>query len=125
MPCNCDHLEANDLEKEGSKVACLLEELFKGRKINKSHFDGYHPDIYAQGTTRGKVSTLTATLCNLLRKEKDVTKFSLELQVWWRDHQKADREKYRREFRAKRQAKQKEAALKKLTPAERRVLGLD
>lgn len=33
---------------------------------------------------------LTSELCSKL-KTTDVTKYSLELQMWWRDHQEADR----------------------------------
>lgn len=102
MPCNCDHLEATNLEIEISRVACLLDEI-KGRKINKNNWRGYHPEIYGK-VTRRLGDEYTAKLCSIL-KEKDVSKYSLEMQIWWRDHQKADEERLEEE---------KECALKEI-----------
>ena len=59
---------------------------------------------------------LTSRLFGKL-KFVDVTRYSLELQIWYRDHQKADREEKRvRELR--------NAALAKLTDEECELLGL-
>ena len=38
----------------------------------------------------------TRRLCKHLKECEDVTQYSLEMQIWWRDHQKFD-EKRRRE----------------------------
>lgn len=98
MPCNCDHLEATELEVEISKVACLLGEL-KGVKINKSHWEGYHPNIYGK-VTKKLADKLTSQLCLILRNE-DVSKYSLEMQMWWRDHQEADKKRIEEELKAR------------------------
>lgn len=58
------------------------------------------------------------------RKETDVTKHSLEMQVWWRDHQEADRQRVAREVSDSKTQTERNAALSKLTPYERRLLGL-
>lgn len=90
MPCNCDHLEANQLELETSKVACLLDEL-SGKPIDKNCWDGYHSRVYNK-CSRELANELTLKLCSKLKKV-DVTKYSLEMQIWWRDHQEIDKSK--------------------------------
>jgi len=62
----------------------------------------------------------TAELCSWCR-ENDVQEQSLELQIWWRDHQKHDAKREAEE--AKKKAKRKKA-LAKLTKEERKLLGL-
>ncbi len=90
MPCDCSHLEASSLEREISEVACLLDEL-DGKPVESSHRRGYHPRVYNK-VTRELGDSLTAELCSRL-KTTDVTRYSLEMQMWWRDHQAADRKK--------------------------------
>jgi hypothetical protein len=62
-------------------------------------------------------------LCSRLQK-LDVTKYSLEMQVWWRDHQKADKERLERGIREATELKARAEAMAKLTPYERGLLGL-
>lgn len=118
MPCNCDHLEPHAKELELSRVACLLDEL-KGKPLNKSHWDGYHHSVYGKAVDGDK---LTASLCDWLQK-LDVKKQSLEMQIWWRDHQAADKARIQREVNAEASKRARAAALAKLTPHERRLLG--
>lgn len=116
MPCNCDHMEASGREKESSRVREFL------REINQQPFNHKERNEYY-----GCVKTLdrdTATLCEWCASH-DVSEMSLELQLWWRDHQHADRARERRERSEAKQEKLRQAAVKKLTPAERRVLGLE
>lgn len=119
MPCNCDHLKATDREREASRVLCLLDEL-DGKQWNQNSWEGYHPSIYNKSFS---VDVLTSELCARLQKE-DVSKYSLELQIWWRDHQKVDKERVERELQARKDAKDKKSAIAKLTPYERKLLGL-
>jgi len=49
---------------------------------------------------------------------------SLELQTWWRDHQEHDKARLQREMKDKKDAKSRRAALKKLSPRERKLLGV-
>jgi len=67
---------------------------------------------------QGDLDRLTAHLCERL-KSVDLAPYSLELQMWWRDHQKADRD--REENRV---LELRNAALAKLTDEECRLLGL-
>lgn len=119
MPCNSDYMEADRREIEISRVACLLDEL-DGLPIKKNHWDGYHPLVYNK-PDRG--NELVAELCEKLRNT-DVTRYSLEMQIWWRDHQAADKERLEAELRDATRRQEKEAALAKLTPHERKLLGL-
>ena len=67
---------------------------------------------------QGDLDRLTAHLSGKL-KSVDVTSYSLELQIWWRDNQKADRD--REENRV---LELRNAALAKLTDEECRLLGV-
>ncbi|MGH1470146.1 MAG: hypothetical protein ACRBCS_03075 [Cellvibrionaceae bacterium] len=74
----------------------------------------------------GEVSAIdqhTAMLCEFCQKN-DVSKYSLELQIWWRDHQKADKDRLEREQEAIKTKAEKDVALEKLTDYERKLLGL-
>jgi hypothetical protein len=66
---------------------------------------------------------MTRTLCSWCQRN-DVTKKSLELQIWWRDHQKWDREREAAEKQEQERKRLRKSALSKLTPAERKALKL-
>ncbi len=108
MPCNCDHMEPSEHERESYRVLSYLREI--GLPTGK--YDRNY----------GRVKTIhedTATLCEWCQHHPDeVTTKSLELQIWWRDHQAADRKK---EEQAKAEAEHKalvQQAKAKLTPEE-------
>lgn len=123
MPCNSDHMEASTRERDLSRVACLVDEINGKKRIDRAHWDGYHPRVYNEGLSKEKADAMVSELCAFL-SGADVTRYSLEMQTWWRDHQEADR-KRRADERAKTNRRRLKAqALNKLTPAERRVLGL-
>jgi hypothetical protein len=121
MPCNSDHMNANSYEQQLSRVACLLDEL-AGKKWDRSWWDGYHPRVYCKAD-KGLGDLMVSELCEALQS-RDVTKYSLEMQIWWRDHQAADKERCERELANAKNDAEREAALAKLTPAERKLLGL-
>jgi hypothetical protein len=106
----------------------LLDELdFKGPPDPQSGgWDGYDNRAYNKADRR-LADALTQELCDRIANielEGDLTGYSLELQVWARDHKVADAKRKKREAAAKKRAVAKEKALAKLTPAERKVLGL-
>lgn len=111
MPCNCDHMEPTKHEQESKKVLGFLKELDK--YTGEIPFYGMPEQIHEQ----------TALLCKECQT-RDVTKHSLELQLWWRDHQEADRQKLLKEQKTAKQIKDKEAVLNKLTTYERQLLGI-
>jgi len=119
MPCNSDYMEASGKEVGLSQVACLLDEL-DGKAIDTSHWRGYHPAVYNKPVDG---DALVAELCKRLQSV-DVTKYSLEMQMWWRDHQRADKRRIEFELARAKTEKDKAAALAKLTPHERKLLSL-
>jgi len=119
MPCDSSYMEANGLEIRLSQVACLLDEL-DGKKINQDHWRGYHPRVYNQ---RADGDKMVAMLCKRLQ-DVDVKDYSLEMQIWWRDHQAADKARVKAKLAAAADAKEKKAAIAKLTPHERKLLGI-
>lgn len=131
MPCNSDHLEPMRREIDASRVLCVLDELNAGRPIDDHRVPqwwyGYHPSAYMRILSKEDVDRWTAEACGKLSKLKPaaIRKMSLELQLWWREHQKADAERKARERREERDKELRAQALAKLTPAERRALGVD
>ena len=121
MGCRNDDQKATNQELLLSRVACLLDEL-DGKSINPHHWRGYHPRVYncVHGTLGDE---LVSQLCSRLQT-LDVKKYSLEMQIWWRDHQAADKARCENELRIARTNKEREAILAKLSPHERKVLGL-
>jgi hypothetical protein len=118
MGCRSDYMEPTDREIELGRVLSLLAEL-DGQKVDhsKSTYDfGYE-------NRSDSLDAKTAELCARC-KTIDVTKYSLELQFWWREHQAADarREEKERQIAA-RQAKLEEVK-KKLTKKEQILLGI-
>jgi len=115
MPCDSSHLEADGREVESSKVREFLREV-TGKPFNHRRRAEYY----------GNVKTLdadTAELCGICQTV-DVSRFSLELQLWWRDHQEADAKKAADVKRQAEEAEARDRALRKLSDAERALLGV-
>lgn len=120
MGCNTDYMAAKANEIQLSRVACLLDELDTGCAINKSHWSGYHPLVYSQNFN---ADAMVSELCEKLQST-DVSKCSLEMQMWWRDHVEADKQRANNEVAKAKTDEEKQAAIAKLTPHERKILGL-
>lgn len=122
MPCDSSYLNASGREIELSRVACLLDEL-DGKPINASYWDGYHPLVYGKC---GEINEdkLVSKLCSRLQNI-DVKKQSLEMQIWWRDHQIADKKRLKNELKEKKNKISRAAAIAKLTKYERKLLHLE
>jgi hypothetical protein len=128
MPCNSDHLEATQLEVECSRMYLLLGELAGGGPPDSSSsaWAGYDDRAYCKAD-RALADELTQELCDRIANielEGDLTTYSLELQIWARDHKIADAKRKKREAAEKTKAAIRKAALAKLTPAERKALGI-
>ncbi|MEI8017715.1 MAG: hypothetical protein WCH39_05905 [Schlesneria sp.] len=121
MACNSEYMNASGYEQEVSRVACLLDEL-AGKPIDRSWWKGYHPLVYCNSNC-DMGDRMVRQLCDAL-KSCDVTQYSLEMQIWWRDHQAADKARLERELRQTTSDNEREAALAKLTHEERRLLNL-
>lgn len=126
MPCNCDHMEPSSIEIELSRVACLLDE-FDGKPINKNFWDGMHPKVYNQTYDRYAgnfdASGMAQALVRRI-KDSDVTKYSLEMQIWWRDYLAKQKEHEVKAIEASTKQFMEEKALAKLTEADKEILGL-
>ena len=115
-------MNANESEINLSVVYGLLDELKTG-KLPKNFGDGYDKRVYNKGLSKEHLDKKTEELCSKLQK-LDVSKYSLEMQIWWRDHQKADKERLQKEIKQHKDDKAKEKALSKLSAYERKLLGL-
>jgi len=122
MPCNSDYMNPTNLEINLSNVYQLLDELETGILTSKYN-QGYDYRVYNRGLTKTNLDELTEELCSKLQNI-DVTGYSLELQIWWRNHKKADEERLKKELELKGEEKDKIELLNKLTPYERKLLKL-
>lgn len=91
MPCNSDYMEANPSEVVASQLLCIYGEVILGMPFTKNEWNGYHR-LASNFTSKKTRDALTTFLCEMFQKE-DVSKYSLETQMWWRDHQEADRKR--------------------------------
>jgi hypothetical protein len=117
MACRTEHYGLPERELETNRVLKHLDEL-----AGKPAYQGeYHPEL--RNPENQDLDKLTAKLCNLLQSA-DVRRYSLELQIWWRDHKAADAKRIESEIKSKSDSATKKEALAKLTEHERRLLGL-
>lgn len=110
MPCNSDYLGPTNLELKLSHVRGLLQELETG-----SLPDGFGPryldnNVYnlSNRILKKELDGATAELCSGLKKLEALGRihtYSLELQIWWRDHKLADEQRISSEGRARRSKK--------------------
>jgi hypothetical protein len=120
MPCQAEHMKPNAREVEYSKVLSCLDEIDHGEDfVRREWWRGYHPSAYSKSITQEELDCATARACDFL-KSVDVRQFSLELQLWWRDHLEADQ----RRLDGRSHAEELQAALAKLTLRERVLLGV-
>lgn len=127
MPCRSDHMEPQPREVEMSRVLTLTDEL-NGKKFSKDNYSGYHPNAYCKSISQGELNEATAKLCQWLRLQEQlgkIGKYSLKLQMWWRDHKKADARHDAEDKEAARLARLRKAGAKRLTKNQRLALGID
>lgn len=122
MPCNSDGFDPSRQTIELSRVACLLDEL-DGKPLDRDHWRGYHPAVYNMCIQKPAADAMVAELCSRLQNV-DVKQYSLELQMWWRDHQAADQKRLQHEMARKKTDEDRAFAIAKLTPYERELLGI-
>lgn len=112
MGCRSDYLEPTAREQESVRVMKFLQEFeaLENEKIG----------IY------GSIENLdwhTQLLCKLCQ-ELEPSKKSLELQIWWRDHQKADKDRIQLDLKNAKRLEDKAKVLNRLTSYEKELLGL-
>ncbi len=121
MPCT-DVGGPTGLEIRFSKVLALLHELDTGHHPGPDYGNG-NVDWARAGA---EIDGSTRDLCERLKREHNTTTSnrSLELQIWWRDHQKQDRLRIAKEKDTKDRNVKIARALGKLTKSERKLLGV-
>lgn len=124
MPCNADYMNPTQMEKEMSVVACLLDEI-KGVQPMPTWWDGYHPSVYCKHLDKQSCDDLVSRLCSYLTSVGDITVYSLEMQIWWRDHQKADQKRLEEEYLNAKIEDDRKQLLERLTPYEKKLLGIN
>lgn len=81
--------------------------------------------LVRRGVSKKRADDVTECLCAKLQADDvDIKERSLEMQMWWRDHQAADAKRLEQEKRKAADDAAREAALAKLTEDERDLLGL-
>ncbi len=121
MPCNCDYMNPDEYEIEHAKVEAFLEEL-DTNILPKYYNNPENSKIYGK-TNKNILNLAVSDLCEKLTSI-DVKNYSLELQIWWRDHQIADKKRIAEEDKINKLLIVKRKALNKLTDEEKSVLGL-
>lgn len=128
MPCDSSYMEPNSREKELTKVFQLLDELDGKGRPNPAEFErGFHGRVYCQSISKDEEDRVVADLCSQLQvipTDTLVKDYSLEMQLWWRDHKIHDEQRIRSELKTIKDEQAKQEALSKLTSHERSLLGL-
>ena len=122
MPCNSDYMNPSVTEQQAARCACLLDEL-DGREWSYRDWEGYHPRAYCK-TNKALLNELVRELCSRLQALPSIDHYSLEMRIWWRDHQAADAARIARERLAEQKAVLRRQGLAKLSSLERDALGL-
>ena len=133
MPCNSDYMNPTQDEQnkvQTSKLICYVDKKL-GIKTRKEVKEA-SKDCYGKGVELNIiVPELCAKLKGLTKQQKEEIvynakdKTSRELADWLEEHQKADRTRLKFEKEQKEKQKTREGALKKLTLAERKSLGIN
>lgn len=92
MPCASEYMEPTLREVELSRIMSCLDEL-EGRTFDhKKAWQGYHHEVYCKDTSQERLDANTRILCGALKRtpKEEIRELSLELQIWWRDHQASE-----------------------------------
>jgi len=111
MGCRSDYMEPNHREVESRKVIELMSDvgIFLG-------------SVPYYGNTH-QLDSHTKSLCEFCQVN-DISKYSLELQMWWRDHKLADEKRTKAEVSEAKTNKDRAELISKLSDYERGLLGL-
>lgn len=113
------------LAQEKANMMLFFENELDGR-VGPTEWQGRtHKDLDT-ASHRVIIQTATRTLCAKLRDKtpEEIREYSLELQMWWRDHQRVDLDRRDRLRVSIQDATDTLAALTKLTERERALLNV-
>lgn len=76
--------------------------------------------------TIARLNDVTSMLCRVLGRLRadQIDGLDADVRAWWADHQRRDLERRRLEEKQAQEREDRAAALRKLTPRERRLLGV-
>lgn len=128
MPCRSDYMEPTHKERLLQETAQLYEyALFEMNVIVPEDVKAAAKDIYCRKDFVPHLCELITNM-NELQKQRVVYnayhKMSRKLADWWEKHQEADRKRIAEENKIMHDAQLRKKGLSKLTPDERRALGL-
>lgn len=119
-------MDPDDKEVQYSQMYCVIDEL-NGLVRDKHEWEVCHPKVYGKSVSKAQADLDIEVLCRRLTRleaKGKITELSLEAQMWWRDHKRADAERQKQEAEAAQREALIQSARLKLTPEERKVLGL-
>ena len=128
MPCGLSPLEIEQefrrkkrrLRVIGANLLQMLGEMESGDLVLAEEFDHLETDC-----TEEDCSNWTRKLCEMCTEKGVTSDNSLELQIWWRDHQAADLRRQKEEAAKEKLKVDRIAALAKLSDYEKKILGLE
>ena len=133
MPCNSNYMNPTLKEinrRETSELICYVN-----RKLNlptPTNIIEASQDIYGQGVELDEVvSLLCEKISSMTEQQKESivynakNKTSRKLADWWEEHVEADKRRLKMELEEKKKKETMDEILKKLTPSEKEVLGLN
>lgn len=130
MPCNCDHLKPTEREEKLRDAARYQIVVRKRLEMTvPAWLKREEKNIYA--SDERNETELCAILTALPKAERDKLLYSdakdarmRDVAAWWETHEKADKARKVKERKEAKAAKEKTEALAKLTPRERKILGV-
>lgn len=137
MPCNSEYLNPTAREREIKRAATLIVFALEGLGKKVPHdIKRRASDIYGADSIRFRkddsvINLLCKTVTNMSDADRERIvynahdKTSRDLAEWWETHQEADRKRIAREEAAAAERAARATAKAKLTPAERRAVGLN
>lgn len=122
MPCTYEEPYRPVLIKQYSHIYKMLQEI-AGKPVDYTDNMIIKDVIFWSTTDADKHINKLCKQLTLMSPAK-IRNCSLELQIWWRDHQIADKLREERERKEMQERKERETILKKLTSREKKILGL-
>jgi len=130
MPCNCDHMEPT--QKETLLRAAANNQVYVRTKLKMTvpaWLKRDAKDIYAKDER--SETELCKILTDLGKAKRDELLYAdakdakmRDVATWWEKHEKADKARKLTEKKLRTQKAQKAEALAKLSPADKKALGL-
>lgn len=125
MPCRCDDFDPPMYHLTASRLFMLVDEVKgKGPPDPDKYLSEIDNRVYKSDYK--ELDKMTAFLCKKLNDtpKKTISNYSLELQLWWRNHQIVDARRKKVEEERARINELKQKALSKLTDEEKKALRL-